>query len=157
VTGTRPEKGAGLMVGRAILLYLTLAGAGHLAWEAAQLPLYTIWRTGTSRQILFALVHCAAGDVLISAAALACAFLFVRLRRQRLFGRAMIVSTLLVGLGYSVFSEWLNTTIRQTWSYSDAMPVLPPLGTGLAPVLQWLVVPGLALAYVGRRFAGNAR
>jgi hypothetical protein len=24
------------------------------------------------------------------------------------------------------------------------MPLVPPFGTGLAPLLQWLVVPGLA-------------
>ena len=39
-------------------MYLTPAGAGHLLWEAAQLPLYTIWWTGTRREIRFAVIHC---------------------------------------------------------------------------------------------------
>ena len=47
-----------------------LAGAGHLLWETAQLPLYTIWWTGTLHQILFALIHCSAGDLLITSAVL---------------------------------------------------------------------------------------
>jgi hypothetical protein len=34
-------------IARAVLLYLALAGAGHFLWETAQLPLYTIWWTGT--------------------------------------------------------------------------------------------------------------
>jgi hypothetical protein len=49
-----------------------------------------------------------------------------------------------------VFSEWLNAQLRQNWSYTEAMPVLLPLGTGLTPFLQWLIVPGIAFAYDGR-------
>jgi hypothetical protein len=50
-----------------------------------------------------------------------------------------------VGLGYTVFSEWLNVEVREAWAYAEAMPRLPLLGTGLAPVLQWLILPPLAL------------
>ena len=49
------------------------------------------------------------------------------------------------GLAYTVFSEWLNIGVRRSWAYSDLMPVLPLLGTGLSPLLQWLVVPAAAL------------
>jgi hypothetical protein len=63
----------------------------------------------------------------------------------------MALTVILLGLGYTVFSEWLNTQIRQSWSYTAAMPLLPPLGTGLTPFLQWLVVPGIALGYVRRK------
>jgi len=31
------------------------------------------------------------------------------------------------------------------------MPLLPPLGTGLTPFLQWLIVPGIAFGYVRRK------
>jgi hypothetical protein len=30
------------------------------------------------------------------------------------------------------------------------MPVLPPLGTGLTPLFQWLAVPAITVAYAGR-------
>jgi len=36
-------------------------------------------------------------------------------------------------------------TVRQSWAYSPLMPVLPVTGTGLAPLLQWIVVPSTAL------------
>ena len=62
-------------VARAVLLYLALAGAGNFLWEIAQLPLYTIWWTGTKREILFAVIHCSGGDLLITASALALAAL----------------------------------------------------------------------------------
>jgi len=44
--------------------------------------------------------------------------------------------------------EWLNINIRRSWSYTATMRVLPLLGTGLTPLLQWVVVPGLAFATV---------
>jgi len=142
-----------------VLVYLLLAAAGHLSWEAAQLPLYTIWWTGTRRDILFAVIHCAGGDVMITASALALAAAAARTGRWPLFGGRMAVTAILLGLGYTVLSEWLNTQFRQSWSYTEAMPVLPPFGTGLTPFLQWLIVPGIAFGYVGRNvtLSGIAR
>jgi hypothetical protein len=52
---------------------------------------------------------------------------------------------LVIGIGYTIYSEWLNTSVRAAWAYSKLMPVLPGLGTGLSPLLQWLVVPTLAM------------
>jgi hypothetical protein len=136
---------------RTALLYLSETSAGHLLWEMAQLPLYTIWRTGSQREILFAVIHCTAGDALITAAALIVAILTARLLRWPIFGGRMALAAVLLSLGYTVFSEWLNVRIRHSWSYTEAMPVLPPLGTGLTPFLQWLIVPGIALLYIGRK------
>jgi hypothetical protein len=152
--GVSPEDHSHLSLRRAVLVYLILAGAGNLLWEAAQLPLYTIWWTGTRREILFAVVHCAGGDLLITASVLALVTLVARIGHWPFFGGRMAFTALLLGLGYSVFSEWLNTRIRQSWSYTEAMPVLPPLGTGLTPFLQWLVVPGLAFAITASRCRG---
>ena len=157
MTSPRPHRGSGLSVRHALILYLALAGAGHLLWETAQLSLYTIWWTGTLHQILFALIHCSAGDLLITSAALGLAALIARVGGRALFGGVMILTAILLGLGYAVFSEWLNANIRHSWSYTASMPVLPPLGTGLTPFLQWLIVPGLTLGYVAFRFAGNPR
>ena len=97
------------------------------------------------RAILFAVIHCTAGDALITAAALIVAILTARRLRWPIFGGRMALAAVLLGLGYTVFSEWLNAHIRHSWSYTEAMPVIPPLGTGLSPLLQWLIVPGIAL------------
>jgi hypothetical protein len=43
---------------------------GHLAWEAAQIPLYTIWVEGTWGEITLAVLHCTGGDVLIAMSSL---------------------------------------------------------------------------------------
>ncbi len=50
--------------------YLAVIAVGNLAWEMAQLPLYTLWRTGSTRDIAFAVIHCTGGDVFIAAVSL---------------------------------------------------------------------------------------
>lgn len=126
--------------------YLAAMLALNLVWEVAQLPLYTLWVEGTPGEIAFAVLHCTGGDALIAAAALALAILLTRSWHwpSQGWARVTLVATL-IGLGYTVFSEWLNVDLRQSWTYTAAMPRLPPWGTGLAPFLQWLLLPPLAM------------
>jgi hypothetical protein len=136
---------------RIVFFYLGLAAAGNLLWETAQLPLYTIWPTGRWGEILFAVIHCTAGDALITTATFAVATALARAFRWPPFGRRMVFTAIIFGAAYTILSEWLNVKIRRTWSYTAVMPVLPWLGTGLTPLLQWLIVPNLALAIIGYR------
>jgi hypothetical protein len=135
-----------------IALSIGLAAIGHLVWEAAQLPLYTLWRTGTRREIAFALFHCAGGDILITIATFAAAVALARAFRCPPFGWRMVFTAIMLSAAYTILSEWLNVQIRRTWSYTAAMPVIPFLGTGLMPLMQWLIVPSLALAIIGYRY-----
>jgi hypothetical protein len=137
-----------------VALYIGLAAIGHFFWEAGQLPLYTLSQTARPREIVTALIHCTGGDILITAITLAVAAALARLFRWRAFGWRMVSTAIMLGAAYTVFSEWLNVDIRRSWSYTAAMPVLPLFGTGLTPLLQWLVIPGLAfaiIAYLDRR------
>jgi Cu(I)/Ag(I) efflux system membrane protein CusA/SilA len=43
---------------RGLRAYLASIAVGNLGWESLQLPLYTIWNTGTFREQAFAVVHC---------------------------------------------------------------------------------------------------
>lgn len=132
---------------RSYLLGVTLL---HAVWEVLQLPLYTIWSTGTGPAIAYALLHCTAGDALIAASALLAALLVAgtgQWPRSRF--AAIAVITMLLGLGFTIYSEWRNTTVTGAWTYAPAMPTL--FGIGLSPVAQWLVVPGFALWWVRRR------
>lgn len=116
---------------------------GHLVWETLQLPLYTIWFEGTAAQIAFAILHCAGGDMLIAAATLIAALLMFGRHWPTEYAafRNVAIAAIALGIGYTVFSEWLNVNVRAAWAYSHWMPQLPPLGTGLSPLLQWIVVP----------------
>jgi hypothetical protein len=131
--------------------YFLFVLPAHLAWETLQLPLYRIWHDGTAGEIAFAVIHCTAGDMLISAACLLAALLATG-TGQWPAARFRAVAGLAIALGvsYTVFSEWLNLVVRESWAYSDLMPLVPPLGTGLSPVLQWIAIP-LAGFYIVRR------
>jgi hypothetical protein len=136
---------------RAYLLTVTIA---DLLWELAHLPLYTLWRTGTPGEKLFAAVHCTAGDLLIALASLTVGLVLAG-HRDWPARRFVIVAvlTLTFGFGYTAFSEWLNVVMRKSWAYSDLMPVVSVFGLrlGASPLLQWMVVPTLALR-ASRRF-----
>lgn len=125
--------------------YLTVLVPAMLVWEAAQMPLYTLWWTGTTAEIGYAILHCTSGDALIGLATLGWALLVLGVPdwpRER-FG-PVAIATIAAGLAWAVYSEWLNVELRRSWAYTETMPRIPPLGTGLAPLLQWLVVPVIA-------------
>ena len=65
------------------------------------------------------------------------------------FGRGFFVF-LAVGLIATIALEYLNTEILGRWTYGPEMPRLPILGTGLAPIAQWVVIPIVVLWYLRR-------
>ena len=135
----------------ALRLYLLFTAGANLVWEFAHMPLYTLWREGSVGEIVFAAVHCTGGDVLVALGALTLALVLAADRRWPAVGAGRIVAlSLLFGLAYTLFSEWLNIEVREAWAYSELMPVVPFLGAGLSPVLQWIVVPLTAFAFALR-------
>lgn len=128
-----------------IRIYLAVTAIGHLVWEFAHMPLYTIYASGTTREIVFAGLHCTAGDILIATAVLVVALIGFGESDWPATGAARIfAATLALGIGYTIFSEWLNISVKASWAYSEWMPVVPIIGAGLSPLLQWIVVPSLA-------------
>lgn len=131
--------------------YFLLMVPGSLIWEFSHMPLYTLWETGTRAEIVFAAMHCSVGDVMIATGSLVLALMLLGggdWPRQRYLPVAL--TAVMFGLAYTLFSEWLNVESRQSWAYLDAMPRLPVLGTGMTPVLQWLVLPALAFWWARR-------
>ena len=126
--------------------YLFWSAGLHLIWEIVQLPLFTLWRTGTAREITFAVLHCTAGDLMIAALALLVALLLVGEATWPQRGSISVGVVMLgIGIGYTIYSEWVNTVVRQSWAYAPIMPTLPWFGTGISPLMQWLVVPLIAM------------
>jgi hypothetical protein len=136
---------------QALRVYLALSLVLNLLWETLHLPLYVIWTTGSVGEKAIAVIHRTIGDAMITGLAL-----LVALAVAGSFGwpfrraQPVFVVTLVLGIAYTIYSEWLNTTVRQSWAYSPLMPVLPMTGTGLSPFLQWLAVPSLALSVATR-------
>ena len=133
----------------ALRIYIATTVTANVIWEVVQLPLYTIWNTGTRQEIAFAVLHCTVGDLMIATLSLLTALLLMGDRawpRERFI--PVLIATVIIGLSYTVYSEWLNTVVRQTWAYSNLMPKLPPFGTGLSPFLQWIIIPSLGFAAI---------
>ncbi len=93
---------------RALRTYLGACAILLFVWEVLQLPLYSIWSTGTFSEIAFAILHCTAGDLMIASLSLLIALL--------IFGNfawpserfvVVMVTTLGIGIGYTIYSEWI--------------------------------------------------
>jgi len=131
--------------------YLAVTGIGHLFWEILQLPLYTLWEEGTASEIAFAVVHCTGGDILIALASLTVALILAgNPDWPSVQFREVAAMTMVLGVAYTLYSEWFNVSVRASWAYASTMPTIPFLGTGLAPTLQWVMVPLVALAIAHR-------
>jgi hypothetical protein len=126
--------------------YRALLLIANLIWEVAQLPLYTLRTECSPGVIANAAVHCTPGDGVIGAVSLGAAWLMTGARSwpEQGFSRTAIVTTTF-GVGATVLLEWLKVELWRTWPYATAMPRLPPLGTRLTPVLQWLLLPPACL------------
>ena len=143
-----------------IIRPIMLFAAFSLVWELIQLPFYSIWNTGTVAEISYAVLHCTAGDVLIGIVIWLLSRLIIKVWKQELdSGLYLPVCFILLALAYTVFSEWWNVNFIRSWAYTDAMPLLPPFGTGLTPLLQWIIVPILTWISAGEtiraRLAGR--
>mgnify|MGYP003119712945 CR=1 FL=1 len=142
----------------ALRRYMLFIAAANLVWELAHMPLYTLWETGSTGEIIFAAVHCTGGDILIALSAVMLSLFLVGspawpvVRSVR-----VIVLTVTFGLGYTVFSEWLNIEVRQAWAYRELMPIIPIINAGLSPVLQWIFIPLVAFCFATKRWLWQSR
>lgn len=136
---------------RNVAAWAAFAFVLNLVWEVAQLPLYSIFSTGTPKEIAFALAHCTAGDVLIAVSSFVLGLVATR-RSDWPMSRPLLGGTVatLFGLAYTAVSEWQNVYQAGNWSYAPAMPLL--FSIGLAPLLQWIVIPPLSIGCLRRRW-----
>ena len=118
----------------------------QLLWEIAQFPLYTVWHEGDWSYILYGLAHCTLGDLLILLAAY---WVVALLNRSRYWYRSNILVNgflfTLLGLGYTIYSEILNVSIKGNWDYTELMPIIPVIQIGGMPFMQWVLVPPVLL------------
>ena len=132
--------------------YFIVMALGNLVWEFAHMPLYTLWETGGPDEIVFAAIHCTGGDILIAMSTLLGAlFLFGSSKWPEADYRRVALATILFGICYTVFSEWLNIEVRGAWAYRDLMPVIPVIDLGLSPIAQWSLLPIFAFWWAAPR------
>ncbi|RJQ87311.1 MAG: hypothetical protein C4519_01025 [Desulfobacteraceae bacterium] len=134
--------------------YLAFVLMANLAWEILHLPLYTIWQEGNPKKLAWAVIHCTAGDLLIASGSLLLAVILAGGRAWPL-GRfiGVVATSIALGVSYTVWSEWLNTSVNANWNYSEWMPIIPGIRVGLSPIAQWIVVPLLGFWWARRGLA----
>jgi hypothetical protein len=127
----------------------------ELLWEVAQFPLYTVWHEGDWGYILYGLVHCTLGDLLIL---LVANWMVALLNRNRYWYRSNILVNgflfTLLGLGYTIYSEIVNVSIKGNWDYTEHMPIIPVIEIGGMPFMQWVLIPPVLL-WLMRIFASQ--
>ena len=120
-------------------------------WEWLQTPFYDDGPVGLNTVVWYRL-HCTLVDVVILLGCAAVVSVAVRgtgwLARP---GRRHMAALALMGTAYTAISEQINVGVNAAWGYSSLMPVIPGTSIGVVPLLQWLLLPPLALWLAGRQ------
>jgi len=136
---------------------LVLSFLGHFAWEFLQAPMFSSMSQVDHFAGIFVCLKATLGDLAIALSAFWSAALIGRSRRW--FTRPSLGAPAVffaVGLLLTIGLEYIHTQITGRWVYDGIMPVLPIIGTGLAPILQWIFVPMLVLWYMFRLDRNNS-
>ncbi len=141
-----------------VLPELPLAGFGFLTnflWEMLQVPWFMGMANSSHGSVVWLCIQATGGDVLILLASFWFSSIVFGHRRWLLEGKRKPAITLLVAaLLVTIVMEWLATGPLERWTYADSMPVIPLLGVGLAPLLQWIILPPLIMWLSHRHMLG---
>jgi len=123
----------------------------NFVWELAQIPFFLDM---AEKSHLIGVLICAlatVGDVLISYTGYGLGVLWAKDAQWILSkNRSATVVYLSCGIVLTILFEYVATGPLQLWEYSPIMPVVPVLGTGLTPLLQWLTLP-MPILWLARR------
>jgi len=127
----------------------------NFVWEMWQIPFY---EGGLSVAHVTAIVACTRatlGDVVIALCAFGTAAAIRRSRDWILNPRLRDWGVYLtIGLLITIALEYIGVEILGRWSYTAHMPRMPGLGTGLLPIVQWIMIPGLGVPLAARQLPG---
>ena len=124
----------------------------NFIWEMWQVPFFLAIPSGPHWAGVVACTQATFGDAAISLVAYWSVAAFARSRRWILQpSLAQIGSFVMVGVVVTIAFETLATGFLERWNYSPLMPTLPILGTGLVPLLQWILLPPLTIWFARRQ------
>lgn len=124
----------------------------NFVWEMLQMPLFSYPSNSSLEQINLACLQASAGDAAMTVVAFWIVAILQKGRRWIFhLSWVSLALFLLPGLVMTIVFEALATGPLQRWTYADAMPVLPGLGTGIAPLAQWLILPPIVAFIVNRQ------
>lgn len=125
-------------------------------WEFLQVPLFDRMPNAPHWEAIKTCTRAALGDAVIMLAAYWGVALAARTRRWAVHPNAMNTSLFAaIGVFITIAIERLALSglWLESWAYSPQMPVVPGLGVGLSPLLQWIVLPPLVVWFVQRQLS----
>ena len=128
----------------------------NFAWEILQAPLYVGMADMPHAQVTRACLQATVGDAVIMLIAYGAVAVVARSRRWIVAaGGWQLVLFTIIGVSITVAIEWMATHGYWigNWRYLSAMPLAPGTGIGVAPLLQWVVLPLLTVWFVRRQLA----
>jgi len=129
----------------------------NLAWELWQVPFFRGMADQAHWLGVKACTQATFGDAGIALLAFWVTAFFARSRSWISQPRRLNIAIFIgVGLVATIIFETLAIGAFERWAYADSMPRLPILGTGLLPVIQWLVIPPLVLWFARRQISAPA-
>lgn len=129
----------------------------NFVWEFWQIPFYQDLSTASHWQATQVCSLAAVGDAAIMLLSFWVVSAVARRRSWVLGPSAMqVVIFTMTGTVVTVIVEWVATEQLRMWAYAEQIPTLPLLGTGLLPLLQWLILSPLVLWFVQRQLASSA-
>lgn len=130
----------------------------NLPWELWQAPLFDRMAAAPHWEAVKTCSRAAAGDAMIALVAYSAVALVMRHRDWVVVPTASkVLGFTACGLAITIAIEWLalRGLWMQDWSYSPLMPLVPGLGVGLSPLVQWLVLPQLVIWLVRRQLTST--
>jgi hypothetical protein len=125
-------------------------------WEFLQVPLFAGLGELPHWEAVETCSLAAVGDAVIALVAFWVAAAIGRSRRWLMRPRPATWSAYLAtGLAITVALEWSATALFDRWQYAAEMPTVPWLGTGLTPLLQWLLLPPLVVVLARGQLRGQ--
>lgn len=135
---------------------LILSFPMHFTWEFLQAPLFSSMQNVSHVDGIRICLQATLGDMAIVLSAYWATSLISGTRRWMARPTSRSVALwLAIGISITVALEFFNTEFTEGWTYGPSMPRLPFIGTGLAPVAQWIAVP-LVVQWYMRRLSGKA-
>lgn len=128
----------------------------NFAWEILQAPLYVGMADMPHAQVTKACVQATVGDAVIMLLAYGAVAAVARCRRWIVVASGWQLALFIaVGVSITAAIEWLATRGQWigNWNYLPTMPLVPGTRFGLAPLLQWVVLPLLTVWFVRRQLA----
>lgn len=126
----------------------------HFVWEFIQAPTYAGMIEMNHWDGIKLCTSATFGDVGFAMTAFWITSFLAKTRNWIIEPKAsQILIFIAIGIALTIGFEYYYTQVTFRWTYSELMPLVPPFGTGLSPLLQWIIIPLLVIWFSRRQIS----